>query len=97
MIVKVEKKESIIVKAMIPKVKRYKKDRPVPLTVLFNFSCATPFCKTVSGDNPFSAALGKDRNSGYFRCVCNGDPNIVLPQIISEIPEDEVPRELRSR
>ena len=96
MIVKVHKKENIIVQAMMPVPERFKKDRPTLLTVLFGMSEDKFFCQTVNGENAFTKALQeKGCRSAYFRCICKGDPCKVLPEIICEVPETDIPKKYR--
>lgn len=95
MFVKVQKKESVIVKAMRTMLRREVHKLPESIIIIHNINGSQNFFRTIPGDSAFSKALGNNRRAAYFRCVCNGDPNETLPEIIEEVPNDELPQHLR--
>lgn len=89
--VKVQKRESIIVKVLRPVVKQVGAKKPTdPLLIIHNLTGDTNFTRVLVGENAFHQALGANRDKAYFRCLCRDNPNTHIPEIINEISEDDV-------
>lgn len=92
--VKVQEKESIIVKAMRTMTRRRVHTLPQTITIIHSVNKGTDLFRAISGDNPFLEALGEGRRQAYFRCICPDD-NTSFPQIVKEIPVDELRQNMR--
>lgn len=87
--VKVQKKESIIVKVMRPVVKKMGAKKPSdPLLIIHNLTGSTNFTRVIVGENAFTEALGAHRNKAYFRCLCSDNPTKQMPEIVCEVTEE---------
>ena len=93
--VKVQKKDSIIVKVMrfglIRKVHTPREN----ILVVHNVNGPKNFYLTLKDNAVYNEALGEGRRKAYFRCVCNGDPAQTLPEIVCEVPADELPKSMQ--
>ena len=90
--VKVQKKESIIVKVMRTALRRQVHTPRESILIIHNINGPNNFFRTIKDNQEYADALGTSRTKAYFRCICDGDPMKTLPKIIEEIPVEDLPK-----